>query len=92
MATIQEINSSIIFGQFTNDQLNSIIGAVKLARTNLTKQNRRAITIGSNVKFVNSKTGITVVGRVSKIMTKNVLVDTGVTRWRVPASMLTVDE
>ena len=92
MANIKEINTSIMFGEFTNDQLNSIISAVKFARGNLIKQNRRALTIGTRVKFTSTRTGMTEVGRVTKIMTKNILVDTGVTRWRVPASMLTVDE
>lgn len=92
MATIQEINSSIMFGNLSNDQLNSIISAVKFARGNLVKQNRRALAIGTKVKFTSSRTGLIEVGRVTKIMTKNVLVDTGLTRWRVPASMLTVAE
>ena len=92
MASIQEINSSIMFGSLTNEQLNSIISAVKFARGNLIKQARRSVTIGSTVKFVNSRTGQTEVGKVSKIMTKNVVVDTGMTRWRVPANMLIVYE
>lgn len=87
--TIQQVNSAIMFGDFTNEQLNSIISAVKFARGNLIRQNRRALTLGSQVKFVNSRTGSTEIGRVTKIMTKNILVDTGATRWRVPASMLT---
>lgn len=87
--TIQQVNSAIMFGDFTNEQLNSIISAVKFARGNLIRQNRRALTLGSQVKFVNSRTGATEIGRVTKIMTKNILVDTGANRWRVPASMLT---
>lgn len=92
MATIQEVNSSIMFGSFTNEQLNSIISAVKFARGNLVRQNRRYLTLGSQVKFVNSRTGATEVGKVAKIMTKNILVDTGAARWRVPANMLSVAE
>lgn len=86
--TIQQVNSAIMFGDFTNEQLNSIISAVKFARGNITKQNRRALTIGSQVKFTSTRTGLTEIGKVTKIMTKNVLVDTGATKWRVPASML----
>jgi hypothetical protein len=37
MATIQEINSEIMFGDFTNDQLNAIISAVKFRRSQLTR-------------------------------------------------------
>lgn len=93
MATIQEINSSIIQGTFTNDQLNSIISAVKFARGQLVRQNRRAFGVGDMVKFTNSRTGRTEVGAVIKIMVKNIVVKTGngmggTIQWRVPASML----
>lgn len=90
MATIQEINQSIMFGNLTNDQLNSIIGAVKFARTQLLQQNKRSLRIGSDVKFVNSRNGQTVMGKVTSIKTKNVIVAVGLSNWRVPANMLEV--
>lgn len=88
MATIQEINSSIMFGSFTNDQLNSIVSAVKFARGQLSKQNRRMFTVGDTVQFANSRTGCTEVGSVTKMMVKNAVVRTGNASWRVPVSML----
>lgn len=89
MATIQEINSSIIAGNFTNDQLNSIACAIKFARGQMIKQNRRSMTLGTTVKFTNSRTGMVITGTVEKIMTKNVLVNaTSGGRWRVPANMI----
>lgn len=90
MATIQEINQSIMFGNLTNDQLNSIIGAVKFARTQLLQQNKRSLRIGSDVKFVSSRTGQYVIGKVTSIKTKNVIVAAGLTNWRVPANLLEV--
>ena len=90
MATIQEINQSIMFGNLTNDQLNSIIGAVKFARTQLLQQNKRSLRIGSDVKFVSSRNGQTIIGKVTAIKTKNVIVNAGFTNWRVPANMLEV--
>lgn len=90
MASIQEINQSIMFGNLTNDQLNSIINAVKFARTQLLQQNKRSLQIGSDVKFVNSRNGQTLFGKVTSIKTKNVIVATGLTNWRVPANMLEV--
>ena len=90
MATIQEINQTIMFGNLTNEQLNSIIGAVKFARTQLLQQNKRSLRIGSDVKFVNSRNGQTVMGKVTSIKTKNVIVAAGLTNWRVPANLLEI--
>jgi len=90
MATIQEINQSIMFGNLSNDQLDSIIHAVKFRRNELLKQNKRSLTIGSDVKFVSSRTGQTIIGKVAAIKTKNVIVNAGFTNWRVPANMLEV--
>jgi hypothetical protein len=90
MTTINEINQAIISGQFTNEQLSSIAMSIKFAREQLTKQNRRSLSIGSDVKFVNSRTGQTVLGKVTSIKTKNVIVAAGLTNWRVPANMLEV--
>ena len=88
MLSIQEINSTIIAGNFTNDQLTSIIDAVKFARAQLTQQNKRKFRVGDNVNFTSSRTGLNVTGKVRKIAIKYVTVDTGQTLWKVPANML----
>lgn len=88
MLSIQEINSTIIAGNFTNDQLTSIIDAVKFARAQLTHQNKRNFRVGDNVNFTSSRTGMNVTGKVRKIAIKYVTVDTGQTLWKVPANML----
>jgi len=87
-ATIQEINSSIMFGNFTNDQLNSIMTAVKYARAQLTKQTASSLRIGASVKFTSSRSGRVVTGTVESIKIKNVIVNTALGRYRVPANML----
>lgn len=92
MLTIQQINTAIITQDWTNEQIASMIDAIKYARSNLTKQNIRAITLQSNVQFTNSKTGRTMVGVVKKIAQKYVTVDTGAGLWRVPANMLSTVE
>lgn len=89
MNSIQDINSAIIAGRFTNDQLTSIIDAVKFARAQLVQQTKRSLTLGSQVKFTSNKTGITMQGTVQKIAIKFVTVSTARGLWRVPASMLT---
>jgi hypothetical protein len=88
MTDISEINRAIISGNFTNDQLTSIIDAVKFARAQITKQNKYTLTVGTKVKFTNSRNGQTVVGNVRKVAIKFITVDTGQTLWRVPANML----
>lgn len=89
---IKQINTAIITGTWTNDELSSMIDAIKYARSNLTRQNIRSITLQSNVEFTSSKTGRTMRGFVKKIAQKYVTVDTGAGLWRVPANMLTVVE
>lgn len=90
--SIQQINGQIMFGSFTNEQLNSIVSAVKYRRTQIAKENRRSIIMGDVVRFVNPRSGRTHQGNVVKINIKNVKVREGNTTWTVPANMLTVAE
>jgi len=87
-ATIQEINTAIMFGNFTNDQLTSIVNAVQYARAQLGKQKIRTFTKGDTVKFHSTKRGVTVTGTVTKVAIKYVTVKDGVMLWKVPANML----
>jgi ferredoxin-fold anticodon binding domain-containing protein len=88
--TINDINQAIIAGNFSNDQLNGIAMSIKFARNQLTQQNRRSITVGTQVRFTNSRTGRYEVGTVKEIKIKNVIINTGSSTWRVPANMLEV--
>lgn len=91
MATIQDINSTIISGTFTNDQLNSIMAAVQFARNQLAQKTRFSLVKGSQVKFTSSKNGQSVFGTVEKVNRKFVIVrESGKAfgTWRVPANML----
>ena len=88
--SIQSINTEIIQGNFTNDQLSSIIDAVKFARARLGEVNKRALRLGATVKFTSSKTGMTYTGSVDKIAIKFVTVRTSAGLWKVPANMLKV--
>jgi hypothetical protein len=89
-ATIQEINTAIIAGNFSNDQLISIGDAIRYARAELAKQNTRTLRIGATVKFTSSRTGQSITGTVDSVKIKNVIVATAQGRYRVPASMLEV--
>jgi small-conductance mechanosensitive channel len=86
---IMQINTAILEGGFSNNQLTSIIDAVKFARARLTEQSKRSLSIGDNVNFTSSKTGRNVTGVVTKIAIKYVTVKTIQGAWRVPANMLT---
>jgi small-conductance mechanosensitive channel len=86
---IMEINTAILQGGWTNDQLTSMIDAVKFARARLTEQSKRSLSIGDNVNFNSSKLGRNVTGVVTKIAIKFVTVKTLQGAWRVPANMLT---
>ena len=90
--SIQTVNAEILQGNFTNDQLTSIIDAVKFARARLTERNKRSLRIGDNVNFNSTKQGRNVTGVVMKIAIKYVTVQTTTGLWRVPANMLTVVE
>ena len=91
-ATIQEINTSIMFSGLNNTQLDSIMSAVKYARAQLGKQKIREFRQGDVVKFTSSKRGVTIVGTVEKVAIKYVTVrDSGKivsSLWKVPANML----
>jgi hypothetical protein len=93
MKTIQEVNSAIMFGTWTNTELMSMIDAVKWNRASLAKQTKRTLSVGDSVNFTSSKTGMNTTGVVTKIAIKYVTVKTSAGLWRVPANMLTkVDE
>jgi len=90
--SIQDVNSAIMFGSFTNEQLNSIATAIKYRRAQVARENKRSIVVGDVVKFINPRSGRTHQGNVVKINIKNVKVKEGFTTWNVPANMLTVAE
>jgi hypothetical protein len=87
-ATIQEVNTAIMFGNFTNEQLNSIVSAVQYARAQLGKEKIRTFAKGDTVKFHSTKRGVTVTGTVTKVAIKYVTVKDGFMLWKVPANML----
>ena len=88
LSTIQQINSAIMFGNLSNVELESVISAVKFARTSLAKQNKRAFQLGDSVKFTSNRNGLTYTGTVRKVKIKYVLVNTNGGLFNVPANML----
>jgi hypothetical protein len=91
LTSTADITRAIIAGDFTNDDFVKIIDAVKFARSQLGKETKRSLRIGSTVKYRSVKQGGEVTGKVTKIAIKYVTVDCGVRgSWKVPAAMLEV--
>ena len=88
--SIQTVNAEILAGNFTNEQLGSIIDAVKFARARLADKTKRSLTLGTTVQFTSTKNGMVYTGTVQKIAIKYITVSTAKGLWRVPASMLEV--
>ena len=91
MISIEDINQTIIRGDFTNEQLDSISMAIKFARGTRAKKNKRSMWVGDTVKFTSSRNGELVMGTVQKINRKFIIVRENGNRnltWRVPANML----
>jgi hypothetical protein len=89
---INDVTHAIMFGDFTNEQLNAIGMAVKYRRNQIGKSVKTGLCIGDSVKFP-GRNGQYVIGTVSKVNRKFVLVKENrggylPMTWRVPASML----
>ena len=90
---IKQINQAIMFSDLTNDELMSVIDAVKWKRATIAKLTKASLRIGDNVNFTSTKTGMNITGVVVKIAIKYVTVKTLQGAWRVPANMLSkIDE
>lgn len=85
---IQTINSAIINGTWANEELMSMIDAIKFKRKLLTERTKAQLAIGDNVNFTSTRTGQNVTGVVVKIAIKYVTVRTVQGLWKVPANML----
>jgi len=85
---IKQVNSAIMFGDWTDIELRSMIDAVKWNRSRLTERTKATLRVGDNVEFTSSKTGRATRGFITKIAIKYVTVNTGMGLWKVPANML----
>jgi hypothetical protein len=85
---ITQINQAIMFSNLTNDELTSVIDAVKWKRATIAKLTKATLQVGDSVNFTSTKTGMNMTGFVTKIAIKYVTVKTLGGLWRVPANML----
>ncbi len=87
---IQTINTAIINGTWANEDLMSMMDAIKFKRKLLTERTKAQLRVGDNVNFTSTRTGQNVTGVVIKIAIKYVTVRTVQGLWKVPANMLEV--
>jgi hypothetical protein len=81
---MEAINSLV--SKMSLEDIKMVNERMSLQRTFIGNDIKRSLKIGDKVSF-NGRRGLTE-GTVLKIAIKNVVVDTGSTRWNVPASML----
>mgnify|MGYP000650928168 CR=1 FL=1 len=87
--TLNEIQLAIFNTSLSNDDLNILADAIKFKRSQLGREVARNLTIGSPVKFTDSRKGIVIRGTLEAIKIKNATVATSMGRYRVPMNMLT---
>ncbi len=87
---IQAINTAIVTGNWSNADLESMIDAVKFARSRLATTMKFQVRAGTKVRFTSAKRGQTFEGTVTKMAQKYATVATPTGQWRVPANMLEI--
>jgi small-conductance mechanosensitive channel len=85
---ISEIREAIMFNNLTNEELDSVVSAVRFAKARLAERSKQGLMIGDTVNFTSGRTGRNVTGTVTKIALKYVTVRTIDGLWKVPANML----
>ena len=92
MQSIQEVNQAIMFGGWTNEELESMISAIKFKRASLINGAKRSLKVGATVSWSSSRSGQTEQGTVQKVAQKYATVKAanGTGLWRIPMNMLTV--
>lgn len=88
LTDVQQITRTIMFGNLTNADLDSVLNALKYARAQMTKRQTRSLRVGDTVQFTSNRNGVTYKGVVDKIKIKYILVNTPQGRYNVPANMI----
>lgn len=88
MTTINNVTQAIMFGNFSNEDLEAVSQAIRYRRAQLGKEVKRAMAPGVAVKFYHPKQGRDITGTVNRIKQKYILVDTTQGRYNVPANLL----
>ena len=88
---VRQICSDISFGNFTNDELNQIVEALKYRRAQLARTKARSFGKGDRVRFTSR--GNTYFGTVERVKIKNAVVRVGnYQSYNVPVNMLEAEQ
>jgi hypothetical protein len=88
MTTINDVTQAIMFGNFSNEDLEAVSQAIRYRRAQLSKEAKRSMAPGVTVKFYHPRQGRDITGTVNRIKQKYILVDTAQGRYNVPANLL----
>jgi hypothetical protein len=86
-----ETLSHFVLTQADNEELNTLIEYIKMRRQQITKQAVRSVSKGAKVTFT-GRNGTVYNGKVVDVKIKNLVVETQLGRYRVPASMVKIVE
>lgn len=83
-----DILLSIRNGKLSEDELQLVVEAVRVARQRNAATVVRTLRVGDSVKFNSQRHGL-MVGTLQKVNIKKAIVKTSAGEWRVPLAMLT---
>jgi hypothetical protein len=87
----KQIVNAIIQGQWTNDEIDTMVNAIKFSRSCLANQIKRELSIGVTVRYDSAKQGRVVEGTVTNVAQKYATVKSSSGQlWKVPMSMLEI--
>ncbi len=88
MNSVDNVTQAIMYGNFSNEDLEAVSQAIRYRRAQLGREVKRAMAPGVTVKFYHPKQGRDITGTVNRIKQKYILVDTAQGRYNVPANLL----
>jgi hypothetical protein len=88
MNSIDSVTQVIMFGNFSNEDLEAVSQAIRYRRAQMGREAKRAMAPGVAVKFYHPRQGRDITGTVNRIKQKYILVDTAQGRYNVPANLL----
>lgn len=88
MSSVDSVTQAIMYGNFSNEDLEAVSQAIRYRRAQLSKEVKRSMAPGVAVKFYHPKQGRDITGTVNRIKQKYILVDTAQGRYNVPANLL----
>ena len=88
MSSIDTVTQTIMYGNFSNEDLEAVSQAIRYRRAQLGREVKRAMAPGVAVKFYHPRQGRDITGTVNRIKQKYILVDTAQGRYNVPANLL----